>query len=238
LYPYQKNDFTGFVDESGKMHIEAIYDAASEFSEGLSVVVKGDSVFFINKDNQNPFNKVFVEASVFKQGIAPVKTSQKWHFINRQGQTISGDYDEINELSNNTYVVKQGDKYGALDHFGQVLMEPRFDKLGDFKNGYAYFTENGLYGFVSKSGAVYPARYEWISDFDETGLAIVRQGGKYGLVAANGRLVFEPVYDLVLKTKHPVYLLMVGNQYGFYSSDKCFITGIQYDYAMEKPIDF
>ena len=239
LYPFEKDDLFGFTDEQGDIHIKAEYEAASEFREGLSLVVKGDSVYFINKENQNPFGKIFEEASVFNNGIAPVKQKGKWVFINRQGQVISKEYDEISELSDDSYVVKLNGKYGALDNYGQVILEPRFIKLGDFKNGYAYYTDGNLYGFSSKNGPVISAQYEWISDFDADGLASVRQNGKYGLISASGRLQMEPSYDLVLKTNYPIYLLVADNQYGFYSSrNRCFVAAVTYDYAREKPVTY
>ncbi|WP_317896802.1 WG repeat-containing protein [Aurantibacillus circumpalustris] len=233
LYPYQLNDFVGFIDTKGKFVIKPKYDAASDFYEGLSVVSKDDSVFFINKQNVNPFSKIYSEAAVFKNGIAPVKQNNKWVFINRQGQTISRFYDEINELSDNVYVVKTDSKYGALDHFGQNIIEPKFDKLGDFKNGYAYFMDKGLYGFISKSGTVHRAEFEWISDFSAAQIAIVKQQNKYGLINVFGKKILEPLYDQILRTDTNVFIVILNNQYGFFTSAGCFLTPIAYDYTIE-----
>ncbi|MCC6372809.1 MAG: WG repeat-containing protein [Bacteroidia bacterium] len=238
LYPYQQNDYTGFINEEGRFAIEPVYDAVSDFYEGLAVVNKNDSVFFINKENVNPFQKTYIDAMVFKNGIAPVKQNNHWFFINRQGQSISGLYDEINELSNSVYVVKNNGKYGALDQYGQTLIEPRFDKLGDFKNDFAYYTDNGAYGFVSVSGQVYKAAFEWISDFDEQQLAIVKRNNKYGLVNGNGSMVLEPLYDLILKTSGPYYLLVSNATYGFFSASGCFVTPLSYEYQKDKIPEF
>lgn len=238
LYPYQKGDFSGFIDEKGKIVIKPIFDAASDFYEGLSVVSRNDSVYFINKRNENPFGKIYSEALVFKNGIAPVKQSGKWFFINRQGQSISRFYDEINELSDNVYVVKTGDKYGALDYFGHTILEPKFDKLGDFKNGYAYYMEKGLYGFVSSTGSVHKAEFEWISDFNQQQIAIIQQNNKYGLTNIYGKKVLEPQYDQVLKTNSSVFILVLSSLYGFFSSEGCLLTPVTFDYLKEKPVDY
>lgn len=238
LYPYQQNDFSGFIDDKGKFVIRPMFDAVTDFYEGLSVVSKNDSVYFINKHNVNPFGKVYSDASVFKNGIAPVKQNNKWFFINRQGQSISRFYDEINELSDNVYVVKLNDKYGALDHFGQSILEPKFDKLGDFKNGYAYYTEKGLYGFVSRNGTVHKAEFEWISDFNENQIAVMKQNNKFGLVNIFGKKILEPAYDQVLKTSSSVFILVSDNQYGFFSSEGCMITQVAYDFLKEKSPEY
>jgi hypothetical protein len=191
LYPYQKDDLSGFIDSLGKMVIAPVYDAVSPFSEGLSAVSKNDSVYFINKENTNVFNQFYSEAYPFKNGIAAVKTANRWKFINRQGQSIE-NYDEINELSDNLFVVKKGDKFGAVDNYGTTVFEPRFDKLGDFKNGFAYYSEKGKFGFVSKTGGVYKAEFDWIGDFNEKNLAIFRQAAGYGIVNSKGEKILDP----------------------------------------------
>lgn len=235
LYPYQKGDFTGFIDPAGKFVVNPVYDAATDFYEGLSVVSKNDSLFFINKENTNVFDKYYADALVFKNGIAPVKQSNRWYFINRQGQTVSKVYDEINELSNSVYVVKLKNKYGALDHFGQVILEPKFDKLGDFKNDYAYYIEEGSYGFVSKAGIIHKAEFEWISDFNNEHIAVVRQNNKYGLVNVFGQKILDCKYDQVIPTNSQAFIVVQNNSYGFFSSSGCFLTPVAFDYAKEKP---
>lgn len=234
LYPYQKGDFSGFIDDKGQYVIKPVYDAASDFYEGLSVVSKNDSVYFINKKNVNPFGKIYSEASVFKNGIAPVKQNSKWYFINRQGQSISKNYDEINELSDGVYVVKSGEKYGALDQFGQTILEPKFDKLGDFKNDYAYYMDKGSYGFVSRTGTQHSAEFEWISDFNSSHIAIIKQNNKYGLINILGKKILEAEYDQIFKTNSSVFIVVQNNLYGFFSSEGCFLSALAYDYLKEK----
>ena len=238
LYPYQLGDFTGFINEEGKFIINPVYDAVSDFQEGLSVVTKNDSVFYINKENVNPFATVYTDAMPFKNGIAPVKQDTKWFFINRQGQTISRQYDEINELSNMVYVVKVGEKYGALDQYGQVLIETKFDKLGDFKNDYAYYVGEGTYGFVSINGTIHKPEYEWISDFDEQQIAIIKKGNKYGLINSQNNQVLEPLYDQIIKTNPGIFIVVKNNNYGFFNAKGCFITQINYEFSKDKAPDY
>ncbi len=238
LYPCQQGDVLGYVDPNGKMVIRPVYESATDFYEGLAVVSRNDSVFFINKENVNPFKKIYSDAGVFRNGIAPVKFSGRWYFINRQGQTISRSYDEINELSDQVYVVRVDDKYGALNHFGQQIVEPRFDKLGDFTNGFAYYTEKGSYGFVSRSGNAHKAEFEWISDFGTDNIAVFRQQNKFGLVNTLGKKLLAAEYDQVIKTNSPFCILVSNGQYGYYSTEGCFLTPVVYDFIKEKTQDY
>ncbi|MDI1353472.1 MAG: WG repeat-containing protein [bacterium] len=238
LYSCQRGDFTGFIDAKGKFVIRPQYEDATEFSEGLAVVTRGDSVFFINKENTNPFQKIYADASVFRNGIAPVKIDKKWCFINRQGQIISNFYDEIRELSGSIYVVKAGERFGALDQFGQLVLEPTFEKLGDFHNDYAYYSANGNYGFVSRTGFVHKPDFEWISVFDAEQIAVIKKNGKYGLIRADGKIVLEPSYDQILKAQGTIFILVSDNLYGFYNSEGCFMTPVAYEFMKEKGADF
>lgn len=238
LYPYQKDDLFGFIDSETKVIIPLAFDAVTPFYEGLSVVSKNDSVFYINKENTNPFDQFFTDAYAFNNGIAAVKNGNKWCFINRQGQIISPIYDEINEISDNFYTVKLNGKYGALNNFGQVIIEPKFEELGDFKNGFAYYRSENKSGFVSKDGYVHKAEFDWLSDFGADKIAIVKIGNSYGLVNANGKIILETKYDQVLKANNGLFIVVLNNLYGFYNSAGCFLSTIAYDFSKEKPVDF
>jgi hypothetical protein len=237
LFPCEDDELYGYIDTSGKYIIKPLYDAAGNFSEGLAVVNRNDSVYFINKENKNPFNEYFSDAYEFKNGIAAVKKNLKWFFINRQGQINSKFFEEINELSWGVYVVKQSGKYGAANQLGQIIIEPRFQKLGDFVNDYAYYTENGKYGFVSKSGTVQKAVYDWISDISD-GTAIVKLGGQYGIINSYGYNVLEPEFDLILRGNAGTFVVVKNGLYGFYSNAGCFLTQISFDFQKEKSADY
>ena len=175
---------------------------------------------------------------MFRNGTAPVKQDGSWHFINRLGQAKSGNYSEINEAAGGAYVVRINDRYGALDYYAQKMIECQFDKLGDFKNGFAYYTSNMVYGFVSDKGQIYKAEFEWISDFSNEQIAIYKQSNKYGLINGNGKKLLGADYDLILKVSETVYMLVNNTMYGFYDTRGCFITPMIYEYLKDKPVEF
>lgn len=238
LYPLQMGDYSGFINQKGTPVIPAEYDEVSEFSEGLAVVSRNDTTFYINKENQNPFGTYFAGAGPFHSGIAPVRQDSSWYFINRLGQIISSPFDEIQEFSGGAYVYRRGHLYGALDQFGQPLIEPQFSKLGDFKNGYAYYIEQGRYGFVSREGIVYKGAFEWISDFNEEQIAVIRQEGRYGLIRGNARPLLDCNYDLIVRAPGRYFIVVKDNQYGFFSFDGCFNVLVQYEYTKEKSLAY
>ncbi len=238
LIPVEKNERIGFADTTGKILIEPIYDEVNDFREGLSIVHKNDSVFFINKENVNTLGRIFTDALPFHNGLAPVKVKDKWFLIDRLGEIRSDAFDEVNELSEDLYIVKQSNFYCAIDEYAQKAYPCKFDKLGDFKNACAYYQLEGKYGFLTKNGYVHKPEFEWISDFGANGLAIYKLNNKFGLVRNNGKILLEPKYDLIQVCTENIYLLVLNNSYGFYSSNACFLSEIIYDYEKERPIKF
>lgn len=238
LLPVELGELSGFIDTTSKLAIAPQFDKVNPFSEGLALVTKGDSVFYINKENQNVFNRYFSDGYDFNSGVAAVQQANKWFFINRQGQTLSALYDDVSELSNGVYVVKLNDKYGALDKYAQVIIEPRFSKIGDYKNDLAYYEENGVFGFIDKVGTVSKPQFQWISDFNEYGVAIMQINNKYGLTNPFNQIILEPNYDQILNAGKNIYVVVKNNKYGYYTGKSCFLSGVEYDFKKEKTADY
>jgi hypothetical protein len=232
------SDYVGFVDTNGKYVIPPQYYEATVFKEGLSVVNKNDSIFFINKENLNVFNTFYNDAFTFTYGNAPVHINKQWFLINRQGQKSAGPFEDLSEQSENIYIIKTNSKYGAIDIYGNSVISPQYIRLGDFKNGFAYYLNDGLYGFVTGTGIASKAHYQWISDFDENKLAVVKLNDQFGLVNEKDSTLLKTQYDLVLKAENNIFVLVKNNKYGFYHGKGCFVSDIEFDYKKELPVSF
>jgi hypothetical protein len=236
LIPVEEKERVGFADTSGKIRIKPLYDEVSDFIEGLSSVHKGDSVFFINKENENTMGRIFNDALPFHNGIAPVKIKDKWFLVDRLGDIKSEAYDELNEMSEDLYVVKQSNFYCAIDEYGQKIYPCKFERLGDFKNGSAYYQSENKYGFITKNGYVHKPEFDWISDFNTNAIAIYKLNNKFGLIKNNGKILLDAKYDLIQTCTDNIYLLVSNNLYGYYSSSACFLSEIAFDFEKERNI--
>ena len=236
--PFQKEDLVGFIDTTGKVQIPPSFEQALPFSEELSVVMLGDSAWYINKMGYNVLGKKFEEALPFQNNVAPVKKNNQWFFINHVGQAVSDTFQEIAEFKGGRYVVRKNDLYGTLDAHLQTIIEPTFEKLGDFKNGYAYYQQNGLFGYVNLNGFRSAADYEWISEFNTDGCALVRKQNHFGLIhpLKNSSLPIE--YDQILKVSEGIYLIIKNGKYGFYSTNACFVFLPIFEYNKDQPVTY
>ena len=239
LIPLTLHSKTGFADTSGNILINPEYDEAGEFLEGLCVAQKGDSVMYINKENKIFLNRVFEEAFPFHHGVAPVKLKGKWFFMNRMGEPVSDTLDEINALSDDSYICRKNNLYGSLNVFTEPEIPFQYEKLGDFINKAAYYQRKNMFGFITKSGYAHEAEFDWISDFNKAGQAVFRKGAFFGIVKDNGEQLLPAAYDRILAAPGNIYLLIKNNLYGFYSAEGCYLSEMRYQYIpSDKPDDY
>jgi hypothetical protein len=223
-------DKFGFIDTTGNWVIKAQYDDAAEFKEGVAAVCKNDSCFFIDKEGKITSTSFYDETESYTDGIAIVKKDSVYFLLNRLGQIISKGYQDINAASNNLFVCKLNDLYGAINSKGEIIIPFTYNKLGNFKNNYAYYIAD-QYGLVDINNKTLNAHWEWVSDVDSNLIIVVKKNNKFGLMSVDESLILPVDYDYITNCQNEIYLLVKNNLYGFYNvKDKCFITALAYNY--------
>jgi hypothetical protein len=95
-------------------------------------------------------------------------------------------------------IIQQNGKFGLKERGekGKMILPCEYSRLDNFNNGYAIVAKNGLMGMIDSMGKiVVPVQYTAINNF-RNGLALVKDNnGKYGYMNAEGKLVFEPVFE-------------------------------------------
>lgn len=164
LIVFRKGNKFGFIDaNTGNVAIDAQYDKAGTFSEGVAAVVKKGNVGFINSCNKVVIPFSFHDISdaesmdgvKFKDGYCTmIAETGRYGIINRQGQwIIEPGYEEMQMLDNGKRIVKQDGKYGLLDETLQLSLPIEYDRIELAKG-----KEHGL--LLSKDG------YKWQVDFE------------------------------------------------------------------------
>ena len=232
------DDKFGFIDTLGNWVITPEYDDASIFSEGFASVCKNDSCFYINKEGQKVSNHYFEETESYKDGVAIVKKSNQYFLINRSGQYISKGYQDISQSSNNLFVCKLNNIYGAINTKGEIVIPFSYSKLGNFKNNFAYYL-SAKYGLVDIYNNALQAQWDWISDVDTNSIVVVKQKNQFGLMNINEQVILPTEYDYIAQNQNEIYLIVKNNLYGFYNAkEKCFVASIEYDYSPAFPISY
>jgi hypothetical protein len=173
LYPAKSGWKSGYIDRTGKLVIEAKYDEAGDFSEGLAVV--GHGFAFDGLDKFKPgggFQPISLEPDGFK-----------WEIIDESGNVVAklnADGNYMHSVFSEGLAPFQGeyDKgglYGYMDKTGKTVIEPRFDFAWYFKDGLAPACIKPLRcGIIDRTGefVVQPV-YNDARQFSD-GLALVR----------------------------------------------------------------
>jgi len=77
----KKNGKWGFIDSSGTLRIQYLFDEALSFGQHLAAVKHGDCWGYINVYGNVVIDTQFYSAKSFSDGSAPVLTDRGWQFI-------------------------------------------------------------------------------------------------------------------------------------------------------------
>ena len=220
----------GFIDTTGSICIEPVYDEVEEFKEGYALVQKNNVFGFINKAGRLKIDFLFEEASSFAEQTAIVQQNNKAFLIDHAAKKISEEYDEIADFSDELAIVKKNNLYGAINRQGEEIIKPDFSSLNDFSEGLAACIRNNKYGFVNMQGFITIAPvFSWVSSFKNRQCR-VKIENRLGVINQRGDFVILPEYDFISEPYKGMYLLMKNNVYGFADTSGCLLTEIKYSY--------
>lgn len=207
----------GYYNTSGKVAINADFDTASQFSEGLAVVgrqvkdstdttmkyevidKKGKTVFKI-KDGYS------LESFLYSGGYLVAKNEDRIVFFDKKGE-VTKMPSKINEVSdyNDKYIIyrNEEDEYGVADFNGEVIIRPKYENMV-FNGDDTFFArkkgdEKEVLLLDSKGETVKTLDYE-----------IVIAAGRFGYFAKDGNTISVLDDDFKAKTKDEFYDLRLN----------------------------
>jgi hypothetical protein len=141
LVTIEKNGKFGFMDRTGKEIIPPTYDDAQAFSEGLAAVKLNDKYGFIDKSGKIAIPFQFKDAGSFHEGLASASfNGEQWSYIDTSGKPVikREELDTGRPFSQGLAAVRdKNDKYGFIDRTGNLVIQPQFDRVGEFSEGLA-----------------------------------------------------------------------------------------------------
>ncbi|MEQ1765164.1 MAG: WG repeat-containing protein [Pyrinomonadaceae bacterium] len=171
----------GVINKNGKFVVPAIYDGVMQISEGIIVAntrVSGSSDFF---DNKLPvYRSVFLDRS--------------GNITARPDHTVIGPFSE--GLTQGIITVTVGSQdhevHGVVDKMGKFVIEPGFQKVGDFVGGLAPAQIRNKWGFIDQTGKfVIEPVFDRANSF-RNGLAEISVNRETGFIDRTGKMVIEP----------------------------------------------
>jgi hypothetical protein len=186
IFMDKSTDLYGLLDENGKELIAAKYKDIKWIQNGLFRASEKEGVVLI-KANGNLINKKFQEIGDFK-------------LVNQ---------DDVDSERLAVAALYETKKYGFINLSGDFAINPIFDKVRNFSNGFAEVKINGKWGYIDKKGKIaIPAIYDDVWPFWLDGKAMVAQKGKQwkkGIININGVFVLNCEYDDVNAVNNNLY---------------------------------
>ena len=109
--------------------------------------------------------------------------------------------------------IKNGGKYGFADTTGKVCIEPVYNEVEDFKEGYALAEKDNLYGYINKAGKVkIDFQFTDASSFMQQ-TAIVQQNKTTFLIDHAGKKISD-YYDEIADFADNAAIVKKNNLYG------------------------
>ncbi|MBK6836590.1 MAG: WG repeat-containing protein [Bacteroidetes bacterium] len=148
LAAVKKDGKWGYIDKTGKMVINAVYESVDYF------------------EGTNEFHMAAI-----------VSLNNKYGLINMKGEIVVPiEYDKIEEMNSISYYrLKKGELSGIADAKGNISLSVEYKKVCDFKNGFAPVADqDGKWNFFGTDGNLLaPRNYHEVYDFSEAGKASV-----------------------------------------------------------------
>jgi hypothetical protein len=204
----------GFLDESGKEVIPAVFHSAYSFSEGLAAAKVGNlwgyivpsGVFKITPrfegTRPGPKRPEDTRAGYFVSGLAPVWSGHGYGFIDTTGKFVIADgFDEANSFREGRAVVGQGKRFGFVDAKGKMAIECRFTLARDFSEGLARVEEKEPQlgysppsGFIDLKGLMVIKPLFFSAESFHDGLSLVTTEDLIGYINRLGEFVWQGPY--------------------------------------------
>lgn len=213
IKPFQQGGQWGYaylpITDSVVMPIAPMYEEAYEFNNGIAAVRRQPcspvcNYYYIDKANEKAFDAEFNYAGNFEHGYAIVglgnceTDSCKYGVINKRGAfVVAPEYDEINDPTEDLFMVVKDDKYGYVDKSGNIAISLKYTDALPFSQGLAAVGIDGNWFFVDKTGKqAFISRFNDVLSFTADSLAAVTPDGEnWGYIDMAGNFVIQPAFE-------------------------------------------
>lgn len=186
----------GFIDKTGKMLTEFVYEDADDMQSGLSRVKKGTKFGLVNQQGVEVLPPTYQNIGLFNEGKAVVDAGGKYGYINDKAEVIiKPQYEFAYPFSDGMAGVWVKGKYGFINEAGELKVAAQFDAIKPFSEGKAAAKKENKWGFIDRTGT-------WVirNVFDDAGifsedLCPILYKRKWGYIDAVGKVIIPTEFD-------------------------------------------
>ncbi|MEC4113298.1 WG repeat-containing protein [Myroides pelagicus] len=186
LAMFKKDGKVGFINKSGEVVIDPVYSNGKSFSDGLAAVTYSGKMWgYIDSSGKFVIDPIFKRANDFVGGMAIVSMNGDNIYINKEGNEVNvKGADKLYEFApEGVAIYKSNRRVGLIDQFGEVVLDPKYDVIRPFVNGYAKVALNNKWGIIDvKGNEVIPTKYEEIGHFIIDGYVWAKYNDSFGVI--------------------------------------------------------
>ncbi len=100
------------------------------------------------------------------------------------------------ENSDTVFIFFPNNRYGLINSSGDIVVQPQYDVIFEFSEGFAGVKVGSKWGFIGKDGKfLIKPRFQYINGSFSEGLACVMENYKYGYINKQGQWKIKPRFD-------------------------------------------
>ena len=239
LLPAFVNGKYGYINETGRMVIDPVFDQGNPFRDDRALVRAKQRFGYINPDGVVVIDTIFDEALSFTERCAEVSYQGSRYLIDTEGDILSElAYDSHYSISEGLLcvnlggrnveieehgfkqLVTEGGRWGYVDRHGSLVLSPKYLHAMPFSDGLAHVVIEEPGGqhqscYIDHAGGVrFAAPYDHCGQFRE-GFAVVEYDGKEGYINCLGVLTIGTGLDAALPFSEGLAPIRIGKFWGF-----------------------
>lgn len=180
------------------------------------------SIFFFNTYPQG------------KMELIPYRKGEKFGFCTQDKKiVIKPKYDEVSFFKGKLASVKIDDSWGVINDKGNIIVPTNYTTI-EICGEMILANNRDNYSIFDKSGKEMPTvskKYNWFSAADESGLIIVTESYKYGLINDKGNALVPAKYDFISNFNSGMARFKKDGKWGFINKAGKEVIPAEYDDA-------
>ena len=193
------DDKVGYISKMGEMKIPLKYDEGLAFSEGFAIVEYEGAYGMINRNGEYILKPEYTYLGVLKNGLVSFENKNgKFGFFDRKGFVkIKPTYDDVFDFEKNHAKVKEAEKWGLINSYGQVIYECRYEKVKSI-NDSIYALRDDYWGALNMNkDTIIDFMYDYIGEYSN-GYHLVTKNDSFNYISMDGVLLLNELW-------HPTY---------------------------------
>lgn len=250
LYPIEIKGKWGYMNQNGEMAIDAVYDIAGDFNDGIAVVALHNLPCAINTKNERIIDTgLYQVMSGFSEGLCFVRDfRQHKAYIDtkgtrvieladslydgryfRNGLAVIGYQYDKHEVKFEVDISTIAFKFAYINRDGKFVTGFDYEDADDCYQGLARFKKGNRFGVLDSTGKeVIPAEFTLLGEFNEQ-KAVMGMKGKFGFIDTRGDIVIKPAYDMVFDFNDGMAGVWVKGKYGYIDHNGQMVIPARYE---------